>query len=179
MFALNGADHGRAVAFFGFRTDGAGVDDSAPVEQVLPRLYGDMGWLVPEALDGLDSSDSVYYDNISQIPVDRWSRGRVVLVGDAAWCVTLFAGYGSALAVGAVEALGAALETHSDIPTAFAAWERALRPEAERKRKLGRRIKGFYAPRNPLAVELTQLPLRLSSWAPARRYIEKRFQAHG
>jgi 2-polyprenyl-6-methoxyphenol hydroxylase-like FAD-dependent oxidoreductase len=156
------------------------MDDTSPVEEMLPRLYGDMGWLVPEALAGLKTTDSIYFDNISQIVVDRWSEGRVVLAGDAAWCVTLFAGYGSSLAVGGVEALGTALEKHGeDIPYALATWEKELRPETEQKQKLGRRIKGFYAPRNHLALELTQLPLRLSTWGPAQRFIEKRFQAHG
>lgn len=179
VFALNGASGGRAVAFFGFRTDRFGADDAVRVEDVLPNLYGDMGWLVPDALAGLRTAESIYFDNISQITVDRWSKGRVVLAGDAAWCVTLFAGYGSSLAVGGVEALGSALAEHpDDITSAVAAWERDLRPTIEQKQKLARRVKGFYAPRNRLALEMTQLPLRLSTWSPARHLIEKRFQTN-
>ena len=67
----------------------------------LPRVFGDLGWVVPELLRGLDSNSSVYFDRISQIAMDTWSRGRVVLIGDSAWCVSLFAGYGASLAVGA------------------------------------------------------------------------------
>lgn len=179
-FAIMSVGDGRTVAFFGYRTDGIPAEESGSPEATLPKRYGDMGWLVPQALDGLKTTDSVYFDTISQIVVDRWSRGRVVLLGDAAWCVTLFAGYGSSLAVGGAELLGAALERHpGDIPAALAEWEQELRPEVEKKQKLGRRVKGVYAPRNPAVRELIQLPLRLSAWGPVRRLIERRFQMQG
>ncbi|MEV1004890.1 FAD-dependent oxidoreductase [Nonomuraea sp. NPDC050202] len=173
-FAMMSVGDGRTAAFFGYRTDGGRAQASL---DELGELYGDMGWLVPQALEGLKTADSVYFDTISQMVVDRWSTGRVVLLGDAAWCVTLFAGYGSSLAVGGADRLGAALERHGDdVLTALAEWEAELRPEAEKKQQLGRRVKGVYAPRNPLVLELTQLPLRLSSWGPVRRLIERKFQ---
>ncbi|MFF0771287.1 FAD-dependent oxidoreductase [Nonomuraea wenchangensis] len=173
-FAMMSVGDGRTAAFFGYRTDGGRA--RASLEE-LGELYGDMGWLVPQALEGLKTADSVYFDDISQMVVDRWSSGRVVLLGDAAWCVTLFAGYGSSLAVGGADRLGAALERHGDdVRAALAEWEAELRPEAEQKQQLGRRVKGVYAPRNPLVLELTQLPLRLSSWGPVRRMIERKFQ---
>ncbi|MEV4551616.1 FAD-dependent oxidoreductase [Nonomuraea wenchangensis] len=173
-FAMMSVGDGRTVAFFGYRTDGGRAEASL---EELGELYGDMGWLVPQALEGLKTADSVYFDAISQMVVDRWSTGRVVLLGDAAWCVTLFAGYGSSLAVGGADRLGAALERHGDdVLAALAEWEAELRPEVEKKQQLGRRVKGVYAPRNPLVLELTQLPLRLSSWGPVRRMIERKFQ---
>ncbi|NJP93150.1 FAD-binding protein [Nonomuraea sp. FMUSA5-5] len=176
-FAMMSVGDGRTAAFFGYRTDGARA--RASLEE-LGELYGDMGWLVPQALEGLKTAESVYFDSISQMVVDRWSKGRVVLLGDAAWCVTLFAGYGSSLAVGGADLLGAALERHGgDVLAALAEWEAELRPEAERKQQLGRRVKGVYAPRNPLVLELTQLPLRLSSWGPVRRLVERKFQLAG
>ncbi|MCK2215202.1 FAD-dependent monooxygenase [Actinomadura sp. ATCC 31491] len=176
-FALMSVGDGRTAAFFGYRTDGGRAGTSL---EELGEIYGDMGWLVPQALDGLRTAESVYFDSISQMVVDRWSRGRVVLLGDAAWCVTLFAGYGSSLAVGGADRLGAALERHGgDVPAALAEWEAELRPEVEKKQRLGRRVKGVYAPRNPLVLELTQLPLRLSAWGPVRRLVERKFQLAG
>ncbi|MFI7046822.1 FAD-dependent monooxygenase [Streptosporangium sandarakinum] len=176
-FAMMSIGDGRTAAFFGYRSD-LGRPRRSPEE--LHEVYGDMGWLVPRALEGLRSADSVYFDTISQMVVDRWSHGRVVLLGDAAWCVTLFAGYGSSLAVGGADLLGAALERHpGDVAAALAEWEARLRPEAEKKQRLGRRVKGVYAPRNRVALELTQLPLRLSSWGPVRRMVERGFQLRG
>jgi 2-polyprenyl-6-methoxyphenol hydroxylase-like FAD-dependent oxidoreductase len=65
-----------------------------------------------------------------------------------------------------------------DLIAALAEWAE-LRPEVEKKQKLGRRIKDVYAPRNPLLLELTQLPLRLAAWGPVRRIVERRFQLAG
>ncbi|MBB3732906.1 2-polyprenyl-6-methoxyphenol hydroxylase-like FAD-dependent oxidoreductase [Nonomuraea dietziae] len=113
---------------------------------------------------------------ISQVVAPTWHRGRVILLGDAAWCVTLFAGYGSSLAVGGADRLGSELDAHpGDIGAALTAWEMALRPEAERKQRLGRRVKGVYAPANPLLLWLTQLPLRLAALPAVRRYMIRRF----
>ncbi|MEU4539856.1 FAD-dependent monooxygenase [Streptosporangium sp. NPDC023825] len=165
---------GRNVAFFGYRASHARPGEDVATE--LRRVYGGLGWVIPEVLAGLARADSVYFDTISQVVASSWSKGRVVLLGDAAWCVTLFAGYGSALAVGGADRLGTELNAHpGDIPAALAAWEAAIRPEAERKQKLGRRVKGVYAPANPVLLWLSQLPLRLAALPPVRRYMIRRF----
>ncbi|MEV4465206.1 FAD-dependent oxidoreductase [Micromonospora echinofusca] len=167
---------GRNVAFFGYRTDrGTGTRADGP-QEVLPQVYGDLGWIIPETLAGMASTDSIYFDTISQVVAPTWSRGRIVLLGDAAWCVTLFAGYGSALAVGGAERLGTELDRNpGDIRAALTAWETALRPEVEKKQKLGRRVKGVYAPASPLLLWLTQLPLRLAALPAVRRYMTRRY----
>ena len=166
----------RAVAFFGYRTERP-MDELADGPQVaLPRAYADMGWVAPTVLEQLGGAESVYFDTISQMVVDRWSRGRVVLLGDAAWCVTLFAGFGSSLAVGGADALGAALERHADVPTALQAWEAEIRPEAERKQKLGRQVKGLYAPADPFRLWLRDLRLRLASYRPVSALLQRRLQ---
>ncbi|TDC40953.1 FAD-dependent monooxygenase [Micromonospora sp. KC213] len=167
---------GRNVAFFGYRTDRNLGDPAEGPHKVLPQVYGDMGWVVPEVLAGMKTAESIYFDTISQMVVDWLSRGRVVLLGDAAWCVTLFAGYGSALAVGGADLLGTALRDNpSDLHAALTWWEAELRPEVERKQKLGRRVKSVYAPANPVALWLSQLPLRLAALPPVRRYMARRF----
>jgi 2-polyprenyl-6-methoxyphenol hydroxylase-like FAD-dependent oxidoreductase len=73
----------------------------------------------PDILASLRRADSVYFDKVSQIRMGSWSRGRTVLLGDAAWCVTLFAGSGAALAVAGTELLGTHLDRQSDVPAAL------------------------------------------------------------
>ncbi|MFJ2032231.1 FAD-dependent oxidoreductase [Streptosporangium sp. NPDC087985] len=178
--AIISLGQGRAGAFFGYRTDDVSRDLAEGPHKALPRVYGQMGWAAPEALAQLRSAESVYYDSISQMVVDRWSRGRVVLLGDAAWCVTLFAGYGSSLAVGGADLLAGLLQRHpDDVPAALAAWEAQLRPEVERKQKLGRRVKGLYAPADPLRLWLRDLPLRLAALPPVGRLLQRRLQLKG
>lgn len=172
--------NGRATAFFGYRTDQADSELADGPQAALPRAYGDMGWAAPEVLQQLKTSKSVYFDTISQMVVDSWSKGRVVLLGDAAWCVTLFAGFGSSLAVAGADQLGTALEAcPNDIETALARWETALRPEAEKKQKLGRRVKGLYAPKGRAGLWLRDLPLRTAALAPMRALLKRRLQLKG
>lgn len=154
-------------------------DLAAGPRATLPRVFGDLGWLVPDLLTRLRTAESVYYDTLSQVVLDRWSQGRVVLLGDAAWCVTLFAGYGSSLAVGGADLLGTALEQQPDIATAPARWEAELRPETTRKQKLGRRVKGLYAPADPFRLWLRDLPLRTAALPPVSRLLKRRLQLAG
>ncbi|WP_211897808.1 FAD-dependent oxidoreductase [Saccharopolyspora erythraea] len=158
---------GRSAAFFifGSRTPEADLADGAP--PVLRRRYADLGWVVPDLLDAVEGSESVFYDQVSQIRLDRWSSGRVVLLGDSAWCVSLFAGYGASLALGGAELLGTVLERNpADIPGALRSWERLLRPVAERRRRQGRRLKSLFVASNSAALHARTQVLRLSGSRP-------------
>ena len=91
----------------------------------------------------------------------RWSAGRVVLLGDAAWCVTLFAGHGAALALAGADDLGAALRRHADdLPAALAEWETGLRPEVSKRQALARRGMAQYAPPSRFHVWMSDLTIR-------------------
>ena len=111
-------------------------DDGAPPASVdeqhkrtlLRRHFASCRWEVPAILDALDRVDDVYLDHVSQIKMPSWSRGRVCLVGDAASCVSLTGGQGSALAMTAAYVLAGELARsegrHSD---AFFSYEQRLR----------------------------------------------------
>jgi 2-polyprenyl-6-methoxyphenol hydroxylase-like FAD-dependent oxidoreductase len=58
--------------------------------RLLTGVYAGMGWRVPEMLGRIRTAEDVYFDAINRVQVHRWSRNRVVLVGDAAGCVTVF-----------------------------------------------------------------------------------------
>lgn len=168
---------GRSAAFFGYRNGNPMAELADGPAVALPRAYDGMGWAAPEVLAQLPHAESVYFDTISQMVVDRWSRGRVVLLGDAAWCVTLFAGFGSSLAVAGADLLGTALERHpGDVVAALRNWEDELRPNAEKKQKLGRRVKGLYAPADPFRLWLRDLPLRFASFGPVSTMLQRRLQ---
>lgn len=165
-----------ATAIFTYRAEDQAAERAAGAGQSLRRAFGDMGWVAPEVLAGLDSSSEVYFDSVSQIRMPRWHSGRVAVLGDAAWCVTLFAGFGSSLAVAGADRLGAALADSDDLEQALACWEAEIRPEAEAKQQLGRRVKGLYAPSTKAALFLRDLPLRLASVAPVGAYLRHRLQ---
>ena len=66
---------------------------------MLRERYRNGKWECQRILDELDRSNELYFDRVSQIRMPNWSQGRVALAGDAAFCVSLLAGQGSALAM--------------------------------------------------------------------------------
>ena len=142
---------GGLAVFFTYASTRAPDLGQAPV-LTLRRGFGDLGWAWPQVLDRAAAADAIFLDSISQIRMRTWWRGRVVLVGDAAWSVSLLAGYGSSLAVAGGDLLATMLEEQPDISTALHAWERSLRPLVARKQRLGRRSRWLFLPRNRLSL---------------------------
>ncbi|MEH1099595.1 hypothetical protein [Micromonospora sp. CPCC 205561] len=152
---------GRSSAFFTYRcADPAAELGRGPVN-ALGAAFGDLGGGVPDAIRHLEKDPGgAYLDAVSQVVAPRWSTGRVVLLGDAAWCVTLFAGHGAALALAGADQLGAALRRHDDVATALTEWETGLRPEATRRQALARRGMLQYAPPSRFHVWMSDLTIR-------------------
>jgi 2-polyprenyl-6-methoxyphenol hydroxylase-like FAD-dependent oxidoreductase len=104
-------------------------------------------WECLAILHELDAADGLYLDRVSQIHMEHWSSGRVALVGDAAHCVSLVAGQGSALAmVGAYVLAGELARARADHATAFARYEERLRTLVATKQKGAVRLAPFFAP---------------------------------
>ncbi|MFI5842651.1 FAD-dependent oxidoreductase [Catenuloplanes sp. NPDC051500] len=152
----------RSSAFFTYRNaDPARELERGPVE-ALGAAFADVAGGVPEALRQLRADPAqAYFDQTTQIDVRPWSLGRTVLLGDAAWCVTLFAGHGAALALAGADQLGAALHRHGhDIESALAQWEAGLRPEVVKRQALARRGMHQYAPPSHFHVWLNDATIR-------------------
>jgi len=80
--------------------------------------------------------------------MERWSRGCVALVGDAAFCVSLTAGQGSALAMTSAYVLAGELaKADGRHEEAFRAYEALLRYYVGSKQKGAERFSAAFAPR--------------------------------
>ena len=124
----------------------------------LRRAFGDMGWEVPELLDGMDRVDDVYFDRASQIHLPQWTAGRVALLGDAAACPSFLAGEGTGLAM--VEAYVLAGELHragGDVARGFAAYESRLRAFVAAKQRAALRFRGFFVPGTGVGLAVRNL----------------------
>jgi 2-polyprenyl-6-methoxyphenol hydroxylase-like FAD-dependent oxidoreductase len=129
-----------AKAMFLFASQPMDYDhrDRAHQERLLATAYAAEGWEVPRLLEGMSGSPDFYFDSISQVHMDRWSKGRVVLLGDAAYCASPASGQGTSLAlVGAYVLAGELAAAGGDHRGGFDAYERQMRPFAERNQKLG------------------------------------------
>ncbi|MDT8915145.1 FAD-dependent monooxygenase [Amycolatopsis sp. PS_44_ISF1] len=125
---------GSTRAMLSLRSDVLGFDrlDREGIVEVLRATFGDLGWETPRILDALENNSpgdtALHVDQIAQIRLPVWHRGRVAVLGDAAWCAGPFGtGTTSALA-GAYVLAGELGATPDEVPAAFARYERLLRP---------------------------------------------------
>jgi 2-polyprenyl-6-methoxyphenol hydroxylase-like FAD-dependent oxidoreductase len=91
-------------------------------------------------------------------PVPRWHRGRMALVGDAVHAPSNSTGQGASLAMESAIQLARCLRDMSDVPSAFAAYERLRRPRAEKIAARGARLSHAKAP-GPVAQRLMRVLL--------------------
>jgi len=113
---LNGYDD-RTDIGLAFRTEGEiayDYRDRAQQRAMIHDHFDGLGWKVPTALKHVDADDDFYFDRINQIRMPVWSKGRVVLVGDAGYCVSPVAGMGGSMAIIGAGRIAEALERHSD-----------------------------------------------------------------
>lgn len=123
------------------------------IKTTLCQVFGDAGWECPEILRKLDDASDVYFDRVSQIVMDRWSDGRVALIGDAAAAVSLLAGEGAGLAMVQAYMLAGELNRASaDYQQAFGQYERRLRPVVESRQRSARAFAAMFAPKTSLGV---------------------------
>ena len=121
------------------------------------KRFGNSGWECPQILNALDVTSDLYFDRVSQIRMDTqtgsWSRGRVTLVGDAAFCVSLLAGQGSALAmVGAYILAGELHRAGSDYAAAFGRYQERFEPFVLKKQKGALHFAGTFAPKSKFSM---------------------------
>ena len=128
--------------------------------RLLTGAYAGMGWRVPEMLDRIRTAEDVYFDSINRVQVDRWSRNRVVLVGDAAGCVTVF-GEGSSMAIVGAATLAQAVTSSTDLAEALRWYEHVHR------RRLAARHRGtgltahFLVPASRVGVAVRDSAFRI------------------
>jgi 2-polyprenyl-6-methoxyphenol hydroxylase-like FAD-dependent oxidoreductase len=117
--------------------------------------FGEAGWECPQILEAMESCGEVYFDRVSQVRMSTWSLGRVSLVGDAAFCPSLLAGQGSALAMFGAYILPGELSREADQPQkAFQRYEQQLRPFIAGKQEAAVKFAGSFAPKTRLGIFL-------------------------
>jgi 2-polyprenyl-6-methoxyphenol hydroxylase-like FAD-dependent oxidoreductase len=99
-------------------------------------VFAPGGWEVPRLLEAMRHAPDLFYDSVSQIRMPGWSRGRVALVGDAAYAPSFRSGQGTSLALVGAYVLAGELASHADPAAAFAAYERRTRPYVEANQAL-------------------------------------------
>ena len=113
--------------------------DVARQKELLREAFSGMHPEVDGWLDELDRTPALYFDSITQLQLDTWSRGRVTLVGDAGYCPGPAVGGSTSLAVlGAYVLAGELARADGDYTHAFAAYEQQMADPVHRSRAFAR-----------------------------------------
>jgi 2-polyprenyl-6-methoxyphenol hydroxylase-like FAD-dependent oxidoreductase len=145
----------RTMFLFSFADQNAtGAHDLNSQKLLLRQKFGSSGWECPQILEAMENVTELYFDRVSQIQMNsQWSRGRVTLIGDAAFCVSLLAGQGSALAVAAAYVLAGELcRAGGNYEAAFRKYEELFGPFAAMKQKAALGFAGLFGPKSKMAL---------------------------
>ncbi|OPX06459.1 FAD-binding monooxygenase [Mycobacterium sp. AT1] len=135
----------------------------------LREVFADVGNAAPRILDALaDDPSSLYLDRIAQVRLPSWSRGRVAVAGDAAYCATPVSGMGTSLAIAGAYLLAGAVGANTDHVEAFASYEREMRPFVDEAQKLPPGVPRIANPTSRLGVQVFRAAVRVAASAPAR-----------
>ncbi|GAA1262478.1 FAD-dependent oxidoreductase [Planotetraspora silvatica] len=137
MYSTRQSTDAKAMFLFTSPADPYDRRDVTQQKKLLAKIFADLGWDVPRLLDSMWDAPDFYFDSMSQVRMDRWSSGRVVLVGDAAYGPSPASGQGTSLSlVGAYVLAGSLAAAAGDHAAGFAAYENDMRPFVEENQKL-------------------------------------------
>lgn len=156
---------GAMAALMLYRSSSPALPDDPAA--ALRSHFGDLGWVAPSVLSVVP--DDIYYDEVSQVDMPTWHRGKVVLVGDACGAVSLFAGHGASLAMTGACVLAEELSAGFD--GAFERYQARMKPAVEHTQEFGRRFIGWMAPSSAWRITVRDMAFRLSGLPFVRNLI--------
>jgi 2-polyprenyl-6-methoxyphenol hydroxylase-like FAD-dependent oxidoreductase len=137
---------------------------------LLDTVFAGTGWRTAEFLDAARTAPDFALDTYDQIHVpDSWSDGRVVLIGDAAWCASPLSGLGTALGLRGAAELARALRQHAvhdrasgaRVAVALESFEATMRPRTAAAQKLLPGRVAMVAPKHQWGVRVNALAMRM------------------
>lgn len=169
QIGLYGLRDGKVAVFAVHRTDDP--DPPTDARTALRQEYGGLGWMVPRILARCPPSEHVYYDQVAQVEMARWSRGRVALVGDACHAVSLLAGQGASLGIAGAYLMADQLARTTSVEQALLRYERLWRPVVENRQRIARGAARWFVPDSPLRLRARRRALDLAGLPGAGRLI--------
>lgn len=129
------------------------IDRQSDPKEVLEDIFGNSCLESEAILESMHAASDLYFDSVSQIRMNKWSEGRIAVLGDAAYCPSLLAGQGAALAILGSYVLASELKlADGDYLTAFRIYEQLLSQFILKKQKGAERFGAWFAPRSGVSL---------------------------
>lgn len=168
VFMLRPDNYGEtraSVTFLAEENEYRDLDEQTQKKALIKRIQ-DAGWESERLVNGIGESSDLYFERVSQVKADRWSKGRVVITGDAAWCATPIAGKGTDLAMAGAYILAGELSKAEHHEEAFGNYEKIMRPYVEKCQKLPPGIPGIVYPESKWGIALLNQCIRVAGSKP-------------
>jgi 2-polyprenyl-6-methoxyphenol hydroxylase-like FAD-dependent oxidoreductase len=166
---FSGKDDGEAKASFFFASEPLRYDrrDVEQQKSILRERFAQEGWEVPRLMELMNQAPDFYFDSVSQVKMDRWSKGRSVLLGDAAYCASPLSGMGTGMAVvGAYILAGELMEADGDPGVAFERYEHLMRNFVKQCQQLADGGTDWFVPRTRFRLWLSNQMWRVLPYTP-------------
>lgn len=165
-----------AKAMFFFTAPRSLTERLQPEQQkkILAEVYAGEGWEIPHLLERMWQTSDFYFDSVDQIHMPSWSKGRVVLVGDAGYCASPLSGQGTSLAlVGAYVLAGELQAAAGDYHTAFINYEKEMHEYVALNQKSGASGGKQLIPPTRAGIQFGNLMIRSLPYMPWKNIILK------
>ncbi|KAG5983965.1 hypothetical protein E4U55_006575 [Claviceps digitariae] len=157
--------------------------DVATQKSVFAGMFKTVRWeQIGRILDAMKTTDDFYAHEIFQVRCKTWSKGRVVLLGDAGYCPSPMTGMGTSVAViGAYVLAGEIAKCDSgngapDIEAALARYDATLRPLLD-KIQTSTMTFTWLIPKSRIGLGLFNMALALANRCNLQKLLQSRAQA--
>lgn len=150
--------------------------DVARQKALVRERFADMGGELPRMLAELGRTPAFYFDSITQLRMDGWSRGRVTLAGDAGYCPGPAVGGSTSLAIVGAYVLAGELCRREDHAEALRAYERIMRSHVHRAQDFPKYMARMAQPQSRLGVWLQGVLLGVAAAPGIRKLAAKVFE---
>lgn len=175
-FGLFHIGRGRAYWYATWNALPGGVDTGEKLKPRLEDLFADWPAPVPQALTATPAASLIRTDICDRPPLNRWGKGRVTLLGDAAHPTTPNLGQGACMAIEDALVLARCLGRHADQSSALRAYEDRCHARTAAIVSASRRMGWVGQWENPIACWLRNAALRATPYRLARRRSDAMFR---
>jgi 2-polyprenyl-6-methoxyphenol hydroxylase-like FAD-dependent oxidoreductase len=152
---------GRLAAMHVWRDGRANLERTSDRVGLLRSVSANSNPEVRELLDqAAGEGERIIVDSLTMVDLPAWSKGRVLLLGDAAHCLTLVSGQGAGMALASAEMLSRALMEAGSLSDRLAIHDARLRPIIGRLQARSRKMAAVFIPESALAFHVRNFVMR-------------------
>jgi 2-polyprenyl-6-methoxyphenol hydroxylase-like FAD-dependent oxidoreductase len=136
-------------------SDDMSITEKSVEEQrvIVQRTFAGAGWETERVLSHMEHAEDFYVQQVAQVKMPSWHKGRTVLLGDAGYCPAPVSGLGTTMAIVGAYVLAGCLVTHEhDLSRALEQYEADMRPFVESAQKLPPGVPGIATPQSEWGV---------------------------